>query len=85
MKIVEKELRTHPGGIKVGLNSGFGAFAEPQNLSAGCQDRQQSQGNHLQGLHLQDLQRTKERTLKRSALHQEVTPELSQQDPIFEG
>lgn len=47
-----RKLGIHPGGIKVSLYSRLGTFAKPQDLSAGCENRQQSQGNHLHGLHL---------------------------------
>lgn len=50
----------YPCGVKVRLNCRFGASAEFQNLSAGCENKQQSQGDHLHGLHLHDLQGTKQ-------------------------
>lgn len=52
LKKYVKRCNIHPGGIKVGLNIGLGTFAELQDLSVCCKDRQQSQGNHLDGLHL---------------------------------
>lgn len=53
----------YPCGVKVRLNCRFGASAEFQNLSAGCENKQHSQGDHLHGLHLHDLQGTKQTAL----------------------
>ncbi|KAM9789411.1 uncharacterized protein ACB057_012040 [Neosynchiropus ocellatus] len=44
---------SHLAGVKAGLDRGLGASSEPQGLSAGCHDGQQSHQENLNGLHLE--------------------------------
>lgn len=45
-------LLLYPGSIKVLLDSRLGASSGLDDLSVGCQDGQQSDGKHLEGVHL---------------------------------
>lgn len=42
----------YPGSIKVLLDGRLGASSGLDDLSVGCQDGQQSEGKHLEGVHL---------------------------------
>lgn len=48
---VRQRFHTHPGGVKVGLNVRFGTFAQLDQLSAGREDGQKGQRDHLGQLH----------------------------------
>lgn len=45
-------LSFYPGSIEVLLDSWLGASSWLDDLSIGCQDGQQSEGKHLEGVHL---------------------------------
>lgn len=47
-----KQCGIHPCSIKVLLNSRLGASSWLEDLSAGCQNAQQREGKHLDGIHL---------------------------------
>ena len=49
---ITEDLHIHPGGIEILLNSRLGASSRLEDLGLGCQNTQQIQKNHLDGLHL---------------------------------
>lgn len=62
-----REVDIHPGGIELLLNGGPRASAGLDDLSIGCQDRQQSERNHLIGVHvlLDSLQKKDYRSVRK--------------------
>lgn len=50
--VISNMLLFYPGSVEVLLDSRLGASSGLDDLSVGCQDGQQSEGNNLEGVHL---------------------------------